>query len=40
MNPKAQMMSATGYIKVPNKATRVKEARNWKREHEVGLRRP
>lgn len=35
MNPKAQMMSTPGYVKNPNKATRAKEARNWKREHEI-----
>ncbi|AON96874.1 hypothetical protein BI081_gp233 [Mycobacterium phage Tonenili] len=35
MNPKAQMMSATGYVKRPNKATRAKENRAWKRDQEV-----
>ncbi|ACH63090.1 hypothetical protein Cali_108 [Mycobacterium phage Cali] len=35
MNPKAQMMSATGYVKRPNKATRAKEARAWKRDQEI-----
>lgn len=35
MNPKAQMMSATGYVKRSNKATRAKEARAWKRDQEI-----
>ncbi len=35
MNPKAQLMGAPGYIKQPNKATRAKENRDWKRDQEV-----